>query len=238
MAKRLFVSFKIACEWRKSSRFRWEKRFNLCGSTILKKYKSVYYKSFAQRQTRENDCHPSRKRPYKIWKRQLQAFWGPKLVDSYQPSAKLELSLGPRGDPFGAFSDLHGKDCHNTDIGVLIELYRDQAISLRIPESTCSWCNCGAIVLLDYASDNILELLLQFGEIFDARLDDLCGPLIYFLALVLNVLRADDIVDGILSDFLDGLGIELVLVIKFGHSFFFWFFKLYNQTLSKQRASK
>ncbi len=62
--------------------------------------------------------------------------WGLKLVDTCQASATLELSEGPKGDPFGAFSDLHGKDCHNTDIGVLIELYRDQAISLSIPKGT------------------------------------------------------------------------------------------------------
>ena len=53
----------------------------------------------------------------------LLTMFGLKLVDSYQASAKLVSSLGPRGDPFGALSDLHGKDCYNTDIGVLVQLH-------------------------------------------------------------------------------------------------------------------
>ncbi len=69
-----------------------------------------------------------------VAKRALITMVGLKLVDTYQASTKLVRSLGPRGDPFGALSDLHGKDCNNTDIGVLIELHRNQAISLSIPK--------------------------------------------------------------------------------------------------------
>ena len=55
--------------------------------------------------------------------RVLLTLVGLKLVDIYQASAELARSLGPRGDPFGALSDLHGKDCYNTDIGVLVQLH-------------------------------------------------------------------------------------------------------------------
>ncbi len=55
--------------------------------------------------------------------RALLTTFGLKLVDTYQASAKLARSLGPRGDPFGALSDLHGKDCYDTDIGILVKLH-------------------------------------------------------------------------------------------------------------------
>ena len=148
------------------------------------------------------------------------------LVDANQISTKLELSWGLGGDPFGAFSDLHGEDCHNTDVGVLIELHRDQTISLGVPECAGGGGDCGSIVLLDDASDYILEFLLQFGEIFDARLNNLLRPLVNSFALILNVLWTDHIVHGVFSNFLNSLRIKFVLVLKVGHTFF-CIFKLF-----------
>ena len=104
--------------------------------SIYKRLKSVRFSASLRGKPGRMTATPQENALIRFQRSGYKLFKGLNLVDFYQASAKLERSLGPRGDPFGAFSDLHGKDCHNTDIGVLIELYRDQAISLRIPEGT------------------------------------------------------------------------------------------------------
>ena len=71
--------------------------------------------------------------------------------------------------------------------------------------------------MLDDACHNVLEFFLELGKILDAGLNDLLGPLVDSLTLVLDLIGTNDVVDGLLGDALHGLGIELVLVLKVGH---------------------
>ena len=128
------------------------------------------------------------------------------------------MILSLSGDPtFGASSDLHGEDCDNTDVGGLAQLDGDQAIRCAIPIGARSWGNRRSIVLLDDACHHVLEFFLELGKILDAGLNDLLGPLVDSLTLVLDLIGTNDVVDGLLGDALHGLGIELVLVLKVGH---------------------
>ena len=116
-------------------------------------------------------------------------------------------------------SDLHAEDCDNTDVGGLSQLNWDQTVGLRVPKGRRSWCDSCAIVLLDNARDYILELLVEPGELFDTLFNNLLGPLVYLVTLVLNLVGTNDVVDRLFSDALHILGIELVLVVKLCHNY-------------------
>jgi hypothetical protein len=75
----------------------------------------------------------------------------------------------------------------------------------------------GAIILLDDASDNILEVLAQLSELLNALLNDLLGPLVDLVALVNEVIAANDSLDGVLSDLGNLLGVEVLIVFEFCH---------------------
>ena len=71
--------------------------------------------------------------------------------------------------------------------------------------------------MLDDAGDHILEFLVQLGQVLDAALNDLLTPLVDFLALVLDLVGANHVVDSFFSNFLNVLRVELRLVFKVGH---------------------
>ena len=71
--------------------------------------------------------------------------------------------------------------------------------------------------MLDDARYHILELFVQLGQILDATLDDLLGPLVDLLALILDLIRADNVIHGLFGDSLHVLRVELVLIFKIGH---------------------
>ena len=71
--------------------------------------------------------------------------------------------------------------------------------------------------MLDDARYHVLEFFVQLGQILDATLDNLLGPLVDLLALILNLIRADNVVHGLLGDRLHVLRVELVLIFKIGH---------------------
>ena len=73
--------------------------------------------------------------------------------------------------------------------------------------------------MLDDARDYILELLVEPGELFDTLFNNLLGPLVYLVTLVLNLVGTNDVVDRLFSDALHILGIELVLVVKLCHNY-------------------
>ena len=115
-------------------------------------------------------------------------------------------------------SDLHAEDCDNTDVGGLTELHGDKTVRLGVPVGSGCGGDSGAIILLDDASHHILEFLVKLGQVLDARLDDLLGPLVNLLALVLDLVGANHVVYGFLSDALHVDRVELVLVLVVGHS--------------------
>ena len=117
------------------------------------------------------------------------------------------------------WSDLHAEDSNNTDVGRLAQLHWDQTIWLRVPKSARGWGNCGAIVLLDDAGDDVLKLFVELGQILDALLDDLLGPLVDLLTLVLYLIWTNNIVNSFFGDALNILRIELILVFKICHFF-------------------
>ena len=113
---------------------------------------------------------------------------------------------------------MHAEDCDDADVGGLTKLHRDQTIGLRVPEGARGRSYCRSIVLLNDARYNVLELFVELGELLDARLNNLLGPLVHFVPLVLDLIRANDHVNGGLRDGLHLLGVELKLVLKFlGH---------------------
>ena len=77
--------------------------------------------------------------------------------------------------------------------------------------------NSGAIILLDDAGDNILEVLAQLGEFLNALLNDLLGPLVDLVALVNEVVAANDSLNGVFSDLGNLLGVEVLIVLEFCH---------------------
>jgi hypothetical protein len=77
--------------------------------------------------------------------------------------------------------------------------------------------NSGAIILLDDAGDHILEVLAQLGELLNALLNDLLGPLVDLVALVNEVVAANDSLDSVLSDLGNLLGVEVLIVFEFCH---------------------
>ena len=117
-------------------------------------------------------------------------------------------------------SDAHAEGSHNADVGGLAELHGDETVRFRVPEGAGSWSHSRAIVLLDDAGDHILEFLVQLGQVFDAAFNDLLTPVVDFLALVLDLVGANHVVDSFFSDFLHVLGVELSLVFKVGHDVF------------------
>ena len=117
-----------------------------------------------------------------------------------------------------ASSDLHAEDCDDADVGGLTELHRDQTIGLRVPKGARGRSYCRSIVLLNDASDNILELFVELGELLDAGFNNLLGPLVNLVPLVLDLIGTNDHVNGRLRDGLNLLGVEFKLVFKFlGH---------------------
>jgi hypothetical protein len=75
----------------------------------------------------------------------------------------------------------------------------------------------GAVVLCNNASHSVLKRLSEASELLDACFDNLLAPLVHFLLLVDNVVGADDLLDGLLSDLLDLLGIEVLIIIEVVH---------------------
>ena len=73
--------------------------------------------------------------------------------------------------------------------------------------------------MLDDARYNVLELLVEPGELLYALFNDLLRPLVYLVALILDLVGANNVVDRFLSDALHILGIKLVLVVKFCHTY-------------------
>ena len=74
-----------------------------------------------------------------------------------------------------------------------------------------------AVVLCYDASDCVLKRFCETGELLDARFDDLLAPLVHFLLLVDDVVGADDLLDGLLSDLLDLLRVEVLIIIEVVH---------------------
>ena len=118
----------------------------------------------------------------------------------------------------GASSDLHAEDCDNADVGRLSELHRDQTVRRRVPKGACRRGDCRTVVLLDDACHHVLELFIKLGEVLDARLDDLLTPLVDLLALVLDLVGADHVVDSFFGDALHILRVEFKFVFKVGHN--------------------
>ena len=116
-----------------------------------------------------------------------------------------------------ASSDLHAEDCHDADVGGLAQLHGDQTVRLCVPEGARGRCNRGSIILLNDARYYILELLVQFGEVLDARLDDLLAPLVDLFSLVLDLVRTNNVVYGFLSNLLNVLRRELQLILEICH---------------------
>ena len=116
-----------------------------------------------------------------------------------------------------ASSDLHAEDCDDADVGWLAQLHRDQTVGLRVPEGARGRCNRCAIVLLDNARYDVLELFVEFGEILDAGFDDLLTPLVYLFSLVLNLVGTNDVVHGFFGNLLNVLRRELQLILEISH---------------------
>ena len=148
---------------------------------------------------------------YKLF--QLYWFWSPPM-----DTVGGNTLVWRPGLLVGASSDLHAEDCDDADVGGLTELHRDQTIGLRVPKGARGRSYCRSIVLLNDARYNILELFVELGELLDAGFNNLLGPLVYLVPLVLDLIRTDDHVNGRLRDGLYLLGVELKLVFKFlGH---------------------
>ena len=117
-------------------------------------------------------------------------------------------------------SDLRAEDCDDANVSRLAELHGNQTIGLGVPEGACCGSDGGSIVLLNDASDDVLELFVELGEVFDARLNNLLRPLIDLLSLVFNLIGTDDIVYSFFGDALNILRIKFILVLKVGHFLF------------------
>ena len=114
-------------------------------------------------------------------------------------------------------SDLRTEDCDDADVGRLAKLHGDQTIGLGVPEGACRGGNRGSIVLLDDARYDILELFIQLREVLNAALDNLRGPLVDLVSLILDLVGTDDVVDGFLGDLLHVLRVKFVLVFEVCH---------------------
>ena len=77
--------------------------------------------------------------------------------------------------------------------------------------------NAGAIILLDDAGDDVFEVFAEFGEFLDDLLNNLLGPLVDLVPLVDELGATNNGLDGILSDLLHLLGVEVLIVLKFSH---------------------
>ena len=109
-------------------------------------------------------------------------------------------------------SDLHGEHRHDAGVRLLAQLHGDKAVVLLVPEGGRGRRDCRPVVLLDDARDHVLELFVELGEVLDACFDDLLGPLVDLLALVLNLVGTKHIAEVLFGDALHILGVELVLV--------------------------
>ena len=118
-------------------------------------------------------------------------------------------------------SDLRAEDCDDANVSRLAELHGNQTIGLGVPEGACRGGNRGSIVLLDDARYDILELFVQLREVLNAALDDLRGPLVDLVSLILNLVRTNDVVDSFLGNLLHVLRVKFVLVLKVCHFLFF-----------------
>ena len=114
-------------------------------------------------------------------------------------------------------SDLRTEDCDDADVGRLAKLHGDQTIGLGVPEGACCGGNRGSIVLLDDARYDILELFIQLREVLNAALDNLRGPLVDLVSLILDLVGTDDVVDGFLGDLLHVLRVKFVFVFEVCH---------------------
>ncbi len=114
-------------------------------------------------------------------------------------------------------SNSHGEYGHDTEEGLRAQLNRDKTVLLGLPIGGGGWLQTWTVVLCDDASHCILKLLGKTCELLNAGFDDLLAPLVDFLFLVDNVVWADDLLDGRLSDLFDLLRIEVLIIVEVVH---------------------
>ena len=71
--------------------------------------------------------------------------------------------------------------------GVDVCLDGDETVVFDVPGAGCRRLHACAIILLDHARYNVLHGLLQLGQLLDAVLDHLLGPLRDLVAVVHTV---------------------------------------------------
>ena len=99
-------------------------------------------------------------------------------------------------------SDLDGVDRAEQVDCVDIGLDGDETVVFNIPSAGCCGLHARAIILLDDARYNVLHWLVQFGQLFNAVLNDLLGPLRNLVAVVDRVCvenTSDHLTDQLLN---------------------------------------
>lgn len=115
-------------------------------------------------------------------------------------------------------SDLCGKDGHNANVGGLVQHDGNETISFGVPIGGGRTLNARAVILLDDASHDVLEVLAQLCKFLNDLLNDLLGPLVDFVALVDELGATNDSLDGVLCNALHLLGVEVLIVLEISHS--------------------
>ena len=114
-------------------------------------------------------------------------------------------------------SDCHREYGHYAEEGLRSQLHGDETVLLCLPVGGGGRLQTGAVVLCYDASDCVLKRFCETGELLDARFDDLLAPLVHFLLLVDDIVGADHLLDGLLSDLLDLLRVEVLIIIEVVH---------------------
>ena len=111
----------------------------------------------------------------------------------------------------------HCEDRHYAEERLRSQLHRYETVLLCLPVSGGRRLQPGAVVLCYDAGHSVLKRFCETGELLDAGLDNLLAPLVNFLLLVDDVVGADDLLDSLLSDLLDLLRVEVLIIIEVVH---------------------
>ena len=83
-------------------------------------------------------------------------------------------------------SDRHGEDSDDTEESFSTQLHRYKTIFLSFPMCGSGGLEARAVILHYDAGYRILKRFVKFGQVLDARLNDLLTPLVNFVFLIRN----------------------------------------------------
>ena len=83
-------------------------------------------------------------------------------------------------------SDTHGENSDDTEESLTTQLHGNKTILLGFPMSCGGRLQTRAVILHYDAGYRILKRFVKFGQVLDARLNDLLTPLVNFVFLIRN----------------------------------------------------